>query len=83
MEEDIREAAKRACSLCGITPHSDMRVFAEQVAAVAIEQERNRCVAISYQLCAEEREVKLAYRIRNSIMNETTPEFWLFDPNQE
>lgn len=43
--EDVMDAARNACNLCGVTPTSDMRVHAEHVAAVAIEAERNRIAA--------------------------------------
>jgi hypothetical protein len=50
--EDIMNAARKQCDLAGVTPHSDMRVHCEYVAAAAILDERERCIKI----CAAERE---------------------------
>lgn len=44
--EDILDAAEAACDLCGITPHSDLRIFARQVAGIAISIERQRIIAM-------------------------------------
>lgn len=40
---DVAQAASAQCDLCGITPYSTLRVYAENVAAFAILAERTRC----------------------------------------
>lgn len=40
--DDVMEAAKKACGLCGVTPTSDMRVHAVHVAATAVMADRQR-----------------------------------------
>lgn len=45
--EDVMKAARKHCDLAGVTPHSEMRVHCENVAAAAIMAERERCVKIT------------------------------------
>lgn len=39
---DTMQLAREACDLCGITPYSDIRVYAQHAAHVAIQRERER-----------------------------------------
>lgn len=45
--QDIFAAAGKACDLCGITVHSEMRMFSQHAASLAIMEERERCAKIA------------------------------------
>jgi hypothetical protein len=60
--KDIMAEARRQCDACGITPHSDMRIHAENVAAFAILAERERADRYGKALAALDRAAKSAIR---------------------
>lgn len=60
------EAAELACDLCGVTKHSDLRIFARQVALSAILAERKRC-DIECQAAIDEYVTAERQRCANSV----------------